>query len=445
MRYLLGMRTLLWRAVLVWCASLLTVTLGWGQSDVVTVLPTAVGLEGDAAGQLLDPDPRHAPPALLALYRASDAAGLQALLVEGPSPFAATRALTLSLLGEESADFLRAYAFEGGAPDPALSGPELTALLNALPLEDARSLAVWDDLLNEPELVGAGAALEARAFQFIALGNALRASGLRAREQRELIEPLRQAVFLTPERKAAFLPDWLARNTGTTDRLEGGPSQLLTLVALDDGVEGQLKRGLIQSELGVPVGEGFSSAQLGAIYETLKVIPVALRNGLNRIDTLDVLSPSTPPTSDIAGLYTFRRIGLKVSLSPDGLVGTLQHELGHLAWDTMLTVQQRTRYGELYASSRKGTLDFVSNYAQTNAGEDYAEVFETYLQDTADWLARSAENDTLRQKLMLGAAPLLPFAYQTTSGLAGPQIRRATVAFRHGLPDLSPPLQWQLP
>lgn len=419
---------------------------GWAQADGIDVVPARFGFEGDAAGLRLDPDARFAPQRLLALAKAGDEAALQALLVDAPSPYALTRGLALALLGNTSVAFLQAYAFKDGQPDPALSGPELTALLNSpLPESDVLRLATWEHLLDNPELVGGGNALEQRQFDLIALGNALRDAGMAVRARRDLTPALRAVVFLSPSRKALLSATWLTLNSGTTDQSLVGVSQLLTLVALDAEVARETKQTLLRQELNVIVGDGFSSSQYGAIYVVLKVIPVALRNQLKRIDTLQTLSPGTSPTSDVAGLYTFRRIGLKISLSPEALAGVLQHEIGHLAWGTMLTLQQRNRYAELHAQSQAGSLDFVSDYAQTNASEDYAEVFQAYMQDTTAWLARSRDNDTLRQKLALVAAPLRPFAYQTLSGLVGPQLRRATVSYLEGLPDLAGPLEWEVP
>jgi len=425
---------------------LLAGTTGWAQADGVGLVSTRFGLDGDAAGLRLDPDARFNPQHLLDLAKADDAVSLQALLTDSPSAYAVTRGLVLALLGEESVAFLRAYAFENGQPDSRLSGPELTALLNSpLPQADLLQLAVWKRLLDAPDLIGGGGVLEQRQFDLIALGNELRDAGVAVRARRDLIPALHAVVFLSAQRKAAFAPVWLSLKTGTTDQLLEGVSQLLTLVALDDDVDPTAKQALMLEELNVSVGNGFSSPQYGAIYVVLKVIPVALRSQLNRIDTLQTLSPNTSPTSDVAGLYTFRRIGLKISLSQEAMAGVLQHEIGHLAWGTTLTVQQRNRYAELHAQSQAGSLDFVSDYAQTNASEDYAEVFQAYMQDTGAWLSRSRRNDTLRQKLALAAVPLSPFAYQTLSGLAGPQLRRASVSFMGGLPELGGQVVWQVP
>lgn len=441
---LLFMFTLLRLVVIVLglvCGSLLT---GWAQSDGVSVSPVAVGVEGDGEGHLLDSDARFAPQALLALAQAGDDASLRALLVEAPSAYAATRGLILNLLGAASAPFLHDYAFEAGQVDPALSALELTALLNsALDGSDLEQLARSPQVLLQPERVGAGAAAEEREFAFIALMNEARLAGISVRQRVALSAPLNGVVEIGAARREAFLETWLDLRLTASGETAVGLSQLLTLVALDDDVSIFTKRQLLNVELGVPVGEGFTSAQYGAIYVVLKALPAELRDQLRRVVTLDALSPNTSPLSDIAGLYTGRQIGLKISLMPDAMAGVLEHEVGHLAWDTLLTFQQRSQYSQLHNRSQEGTLDFVSNYAQTNASEDYAETFQMYMQGTVGWIERSGTSQILRQKLTFAAIPLAPYAFETVGGLSGPQVRRAAVSFQNGLPDVSDPPVWE--
>jgi len=85
----------------------------------------------------------------------------------------------------------------------------------------------------------------------------------------------------------------------------------------------------------------------------------------------------------------------------------------------------------------------VSDYAETNVNEDFAETFQAYMQNTPSWLERSAKDDVLRQKFVVVASALAPYVYLTQSGLSGPVIRRAGVPFRRGLPDLLA-VQWQV-
>lgn len=416
----------------------------WAQGDGVSVLPAAVGVEGDGDGRLLDPDARFAPQELLALAQAGEEAQLQALLLEAPSPYAATRGLILNLLGEASAQLLHDYAFEAGQVDPTLSDLELTALLNsALDEADLKQLARSSRVLLEPELVGAGAAAEDREFAYIALMNELRLAQVPVRQRLALSERLNGVVEVSTARKESLLQTWLDLRLTASGATAVGVSQLLTLVALDDDASIAAKQQLLSVELGVPVGQGFTSAQYGAIYVVLKALPAQLRDQLRRVVTLDTLSPNTSPLSDIAGLYTGRQIGLKVSLTPDAMAGVLEHEVGHLAWDTILSFQQRSQYGQLHNQSRKGTLDFVSNYAQTNPSEDYAETFQMYMQDTVGWIQRSENTPILRQKLALAALPLAPYAFETVAGLIGPQVRRASVSFQYGLPNVSVPPVWE--
>lgn len=441
---LLPMFTLLRLVVIVLallCGSLFP---AWAQSDGVSVSPVVVDVEGDGDGRLLDTDARFAPQALLELAQAGDDAALRALLVETPSSYAATRGLILNLLGDASAQFLHDYAFEAGQVDPALSALELTALLNsALGASDLAQLARSARVLLEPELVGAGAAAEDREFAFIALMNEVRLANATVRQRVALSAPLNAVVEIGTARKEALLEAWLGLRLTASGETAIGLSQLLTLVALDDDASISAKQQLLNVELGVPVGEGFTSAQYGAIYVVLKALPAELRDQLRRVVTLDVLSPSTSPLSDIAGLYTGRQIGLKVSLTPDAMAGVLEHEVGHLAWDTLLTFQQRSQFGQLHNQSRAGTLDFVSNYAQTNASEDYAETFQMYMQDTVGWIERSEKSQILRQKLAFAAIPLAPYAFETVGGLIGPQVRRAAVSFQNGLPNVAAPLVWE--
>lgn len=414
----------------------------WAQ-DAVGVLPVQFGLEGDADGRILDRDVRFDPRALLALAQENDELALQRLLLENPSPYAATRALILGLLTRNSVVFLRNYGFENGQPDPNLSGPELTALLNG-PLSgaDLQALAGGARLLSEPELVGAGSAAEPRQFSLISLNNELRDVGFGARQRRDISPTIHNIVALTSQRKEFFLAQWLALRFSVSGG-SAGLSQLLTMVARDDGVSSANKQRLLLQELGVTASDGFSPAQYGAMYVVLKSVTSALRNQLRVIVTLKTLRPNNNPNSDIAGLYTFRQIGLLVSLDPAAMAETLEHELGHLAWDTLLNFSQQNRYRQLHAQSTEGTIDFVSNYAQTNALEDYADTFEAYMQNTVAWMARSDGNEILREKLSFVALVLSPYVFETRSDLVGLTVRKALVLFSSGLPKLSETPLWQ--
>jgi len=409
-------------------------------ADPVGVAPAQFGLDGDANGRRFEPDPRFALPALYALWEEGDERALQPLLVDAPSPYAATRGLLIGLLSAGSGDFLRDYAFEGDAPDPNLSGPELTALLNApLPQDALERLATSARVLSDPALVGAGAALEAREFARLALLNALRASGLRVRQWRALVAPVAALAHIAPARKEAFFPVWFPL------RGAAGGSQLLSLVASDADVSETLKRRLLADELGVPAAEGFSSAQYGAMYAVLKALPAALRDALRGIAPFERLrSSGRNPISEVAGVYSFREIGLRASLDAASTAEVLAHELGHLAWDVALGFEARARFQRLHRESVAGTLDFVSDYAQTNAAEDYAETFEAYLQDTVGWIERSEEKPVLREKLRLVAGVLAPFIYETRAGIVGPQVRRASTLFRGDLPRIEGEINWEL-
>jgi len=439
------MKTRALRVVVVLLLCLLAVqALGWSQADDVHPGPASFGLAGDAQGRHFDPDPRFDPTQLLALAGADDEEALQALLLDAPSAYALTRGLIVALLTEKSSAMLHQYAFELGQPDPDLSGPELTALLNSpLSEQDLRALARWPHLLENPDLIGAGAVAEQRRFDLISLNNELRDQGLGVRQRVALSGTLRKTVLLDAARQEVFVALWLPLVTSLAGQAAGGVSQLLSAVARDDGVSTAVKRRLIEGELGVRVVEGFSSGQYGAIYIVLKAVAPGLRNVLQEIVTLGAINPNQSPFSDIAGLYRARQIALKTSLDPDAIARVLEHELGHLAWATQLGLSQQGLYRQLHAQSQKRSLDFVSDYAETNVNEDFAETFQAYMQNTPSWLERSAKDDVLRQKFVVVASALAPYVYLTQSGLSGPVIRRAGVPFRRGLPDLLA-VQWQV-
>lgn len=52
----------------------------------------------------------------------------------------------------------------------------------------------------------------------------------------------------------------------------------------------------------------------------------------------------------------------------------LQHEYGHHLWHKVLSEEEKERYNNLYASSRK----FVSVYSLSNSHEDFAEMYAYY-------------------------------------------------------------------
>jgi len=422
-------------------------TAGWAQADIFSLAPAQYTLEGDSEGLLLDVDPRFGPKVLLDLFTAGDQATLVELLSESPSPYAATRALILSFLTEESIAFLQSYAFEQGQPDVNLTNAELVALFNSpLANSDIQRLASWTRLLNQPTLVGAGNGADGFVLTRLILRNEIRSLDIPFRGGQ--IELLKQIQFMTDiegDRLEFLLDVWsvLQNSPQLTAEAEEGISQLISMVAMAETVSIQIKKDLILGEFGVPVGDGFLNAQYGVIYVVLKSIPDRLRGTLRQVVTLQTLRPGNDPTSNIAGLYTGRRIAVKVSLSLEAFTGTFQHEIGHLAWDTVLTFQQRNQYSQLYNQSQDGTLDFVSDYSMTNALEDYAEVFQAYMDDSIGWTQRSDRSNILQQKLMLVASPLMPFVYETISNSGTIRIQRATVGFQGGLPNLSTPLGWE--
>ncbi len=422
-------------------------TAGWAQADAFSLTPAQFSLEGDDEGHLLDADPRFGPKVLLDLFIAGDQAALIGLLSESPSPYAATRALILSFLTDESIAFLQSYAFEQGQPDDNLSEAELTVLFNSpLANSDVQRLASWMRLLNEPELIGAGLGADEFELAHLKLTGEIRSLDIPFRGgQIELLRQIQALTNIEGDRLEFLLDVWvtLKLSPQLTNTAADGLSQLISMVAMADTVSTQIKKDLILEEFGVPVGNGFQNAQYGVIYVVLKSIPDRLRSTLRQVVTLQTLRPGNDPTSNIAGLYTGQRIAVKVSLGLEAFAGTFQHELGHLAWNTVLTFQQRNQYSQLYNQSQEGTIDFVSDYATTNALEDYAEVFQAYMDDSIGWTERTERSDLLRQKMALVASPLMPFVYETVAGLGGLRIQRARVMFQGGLPNLSTPLGWE--
>jgi hypothetical protein len=425
---------------------------GLSQSDTIDVAPASIDLSGDVEGLRYDPDERFAFSVIFEHLNNQDEAAIIALLRDDPSPYEATRSTLFGVLnGFESlsvtaSDFLHDYAFENGLPDEDLSATEFTALLNAaLSVSDLIQLISWHQLLQSPDLIGGGTGIEQRQFDFFTLKTELQNhSNLRFREQLKFFTALEQSLFVTSARKETFWSTWLNLNRNLTGTLKDGASQLLTLVALDEGVEGSIKRDLILSELGVSVGDGFKAAQYGPIYVVLKGTPLTLRNNLRQLVTLDIFNPSAAnnPDSNIAGQYSNRRIGLRTTLNERVTAEVLAHEIGHLAFATILTSAQRSEYSRLHNQSSGG--DFVTDYAQTNQNEDFADTFEEYMVDTVGWLGRDLTSDILRQKFAIVATVLGPYIYKTTSGLGGVQIQRAMVPCVNGLPNISGTINWEV-
>lgn len=422
-------------------------TAGWAQADTYSLVPAQFSLEGDSENRLLDADPRFGPKVIFDLFNEGNQAALIELLSESPSPYAVTRALIISYLTEESIGFLRSYAFEQGQPDENLSDAELTALMNSpLAESDIQRLASWMRLLNEPGLIGAGSEADAFAISRLFLRNEIRSLDIPFRGgQIELLKQIQFITDITGDRLEFLLDVWmvLQNSPQLTSDAKDGISQLISMVAMADTVSTQVKKDLILEQFGIPVGNGFLNAQYGVIYIVLKSVPDHLRGNLRQVVTLQTLRPGNDPTSNVAGLYTARRIAVRVSLNLEAFTGTFQHEIGHLAWDTVLTFQQRNQYSQLYNQSQEGTIDFVSDYAMTNALEDYAEVFQAYMDDSIGWTERTERSSILRQKLALVASPLMPFVYETISNSGTIRIQRATVVFQSGLPNLSTPLGWE--
>lgn len=87
---------------------------------------------------------------------------------------------------------------------------------------------------------------------------------------------------------------------------------------------------------------------------------------------------------EITGLFAERQKRISLRVSPDGTFDqqTLTHEYGHYVWFHRLTKNDRKQYRGLYKRQAE-TRALVSNYAETNLEEGFAEAFAFYIQQPA--------------------------------------------------------------
>lgn len=150
--------------------------------------------------------------------------------------------------------------------------------------------------------------------------------------------------------------------------------------------------GIILDQIDAPP---FSEPQCNIIYSSLKAAP----EGMRRTVTAITNNPSDP---QIAGTYTgMGRINLFGPMLRRTLSFVFIHELAHAVQDRFVSREMNTRWRELYRQSGKDPDNFVSDYAQTNQAEDFAETFAEYVDDTLGLLKLVRERAAKGKSLLL--------------------------------------------
>lgn len=133
----------------------------------------------------------------------------------------------------------------------------------------------------------------------------------------------------------------------------------------------------------------FSHTELATIFKELVDLPESIRSKLNLFEIVRWAHGYHPPGS-AAGSYGTGTIHLNDwSFSPRGdALGedVILHELGHALWFGALTEEVRAAYQDLSWTKnteglriKVGEDYFVTAYAKTNPGEDFAEHFADYV------------------------------------------------------------------
>lgn len=200
----------------------------------------------------------------------------------------------------------------------------------------------------------------------------------------------------------------------------------------------------------------FSERQCNIFYSSLKAVP----EGMRRTTTSITNYPSDPR---IAGSYTGAgRINLFGPMLRRTLAFVFLHELGHAVQDRFVSRELNARWRELHRRSGDDPDHFVSDYAQTNQAEDFAETFAHYVEDTLELLRiareRAARNKTLlleKVKFMTelfriarADGSLSAFIYQvhikSDDEKARLTLRRAEVELdSDALPKIPPMIEWE--
>lgn len=94
---------------------------------------------------------------------------------------------------------------------------------------------------------------------------------------------------------------------------------------------------------------------------------------------------------EIMGLFAERQKRISLRVAPSGAMDlqTLTHEYGHYVWFHLLGKDDRKQYRALY-KRQAASRALVSNYAETNLEEGFAEAFAFYVRQPAVLKSRDA-------------------------------------------------------
>ncbi len=195
----------------------------------------------------------------------------------------------------------------------------------------------------------------------------------------------------------------------------------------------------------------FSERQCHILYSSLKAVP----EGMRRTTASITNNPSDPR---IAGSYTGAgRINLFGPMLRRTLAFVFIHELGHAVQDRFVSRDLNTRWRELHRRSGDDPDNFVSDYAQTNQAEDFAETFAHYIEDTPELLKLARERAARNKTLLLEKVRFMVELFRTERAALVYQVRiknddektrltlrRAEVALdAEALPQITESIEWE--
>ncbi|MCI2429332.1 right-handed parallel beta-helix repeat-containing protein [Candidatus Acetothermia bacterium] len=265
-------------------------------------------------------------------------------------------------------------------------------------------------------------------------------------------EPLKLSVEVSPETLA------LGTRWRAVVENRGGNSTLVLLQTAAPFRLGSCSE--ITSEFGIQLfqidGPPFSERQCNIIYSSLKAVPEAMR----RTTTSITNNPSDP---QIAGSYTGGgRINLFGPMLRRTLAFVFIHELGHAVQDRLVSRELNARWRELHRRSGDDPDNFVSDYAQTNQAEDFAETFAHYVEETLELLKIARERAARNKTVLLEKVKLIFELFGTTRADGLPAafiyqlrmksdeektrlaLRRTEVGLdAEGLPKISEATEWE--
>lgn len=143
--------------------------------------------------------------------------------------------------------------------------------------------------------------------------------------------------------------------------------------------------------------------ELLLVYNVLSSLPQNILEGLKGLESITILYR---PTSGVGGLYFQKRIVIigtpdrpgAVSSARGAFITALYHEIGHYVGDSMLSLDEWTRFS-LFHYISQNKEDFADCYGMNNPCEDFATLFEAYFSDTEALLERASKSQLLREKL----------------------------------------------